>query len=558
MSTNTIDFDLIGIGKELMSTLLSVPIYQRSYAWDCEAILEYWSDLESALAESASQYFLGTVVLTKEGAGSRDTIIDGQQRLATTAILFSAIRDVYQLRGETKHAQAIQEKFLSDFNLETGENQSRLRLNSDDDFFFFKKIVCSEHPEPSRDSHKLISETYDFFFGKFQTLAEKAGRDLGPALYKWVEFVRDQVRIMRLRVPSEADAFLIFETLNDRGVDLTIADLLKNYLFGHAGSRLDAVRDAWMLVLGTLEITAENKLFTTFLRHYWTSVHGPTRERDLYKSIKEHVVTEAQVIEFMNDLQGAAILYSALLSSSHEYWDGFGTTVRKNLETLLRLDLEQNRPLLLSVLQHFTDPEQKKLLRALVSWSVRGLIVGGIGGGTSEKVWGSASVKIRKGEIKTVEELLQEVSQIVPSDERFRTAFAIARVPKGAIARYYLLALEKQNIGREEPELVPNENEEEVNLEHVLPRRATEEDWGRFTADERKDFLHRVGNLALLQKGPNGRIGNKPFSIKKPILAASDLALTKEIGGGNEWTPADIQQRQERLARLAAATWPRK
>jgi len=65
-----------------------------------------------------------------------------------------------------------------------------------------------------------------------------------------------------------------------------------------------------------------------------------------------------------------------LLSDSHDYWDSLGSTVKGNVETLLRLGLEQNRPLLLAVLQYFTDAEKKKLLKSLVSWSVRGLVVG--------------------------------------------------------------------------------------------------------------------------------------------------------------------------------------
>lgn len=210
---------------------------------------------------------------------------------------------------------------------------------------------------------------------------------------------------------------------------------------------------------------------------------------------------------------------SCALNSGHEYWDSFGGTARENLETLLRLDLEQNRPLLLAALQHFTDREQKKLLRSLVSWSVRGLVVGGIGGGTTEKNYCRAAMKIRRGEIKTAAEVLSEIAAIVPSDEDFRAAFATARVPKSNIARYYLLALERQNAGEKEPELVPNSNEEEVNLEHVLPQRATAKDWGTsFNEEERRTFLHRVGNLALLKKVPNGRIGNKAFSVKGPIL----------------------------------------
>jgi hypothetical protein len=313
-----------------------------------------------------------------------------------------------------------------------------------------------------------------------------------------------------------------------------------------------------MMVLGALEIPAENALFTTFLRHYWSSVRGAVRERELYKSIKDHVATDVQSLEFINQLQSAAALYSALLSSNHEYWEEFGTTVRDNVETLLRLDLEQNRPLLLAALQHFTDQEKKLLLRSLVAWSVRGLIVGGIGGGTAEKAYCTAAVKIRKGEIKTTSQLLGELSQIVPSDSQFQQSFETARVPKANLARYYLLALEKQSQGDPQPEFVPNANEEQVNLEHVLPKRASANDWGaQFNADERREYLHRFGNLSLLQKGPNGRIGNKPFAVKKPILANSSFLLTTELGGESDMTKETINKRQQKLAAIAVKVWPR-
>jgi len=145
----------------------------------------------------------------------------------------------------------------------------------------------------------------------------------------------------------------------------------------------------------------------------------------------------------------------------------------------------------------------------------RGLIVGGIGGGTAEKAYCGAAAKIRKGDIKTTEEVLEEIKIIVPSDDEFLTAFGIARVPKGAFARYFLIALERGKRGDSEPEFVPNSNEDEVNLEHVLPKRAAPADWASFTQEDRKDYVSRLGNMALLQKGPNGRIGNKPFSPKK-------------------------------------------
>ena len=558
MESKVIEFSLRGIATELKEKFLSVPIYQRSYSWTADEIVEYWTDIHGSFTGNAPEYFLGTIVLTRKDETS-STIIDGQQRLATTAVLLSAIRDEFNERGDGVRGGAVQTTYLSHPDILSGGVISKLVLNSEDAHLFESRIIGSKpDPAPTKPSHRLILDAHAYFRGQIKKVADDAGANWALRLGQWAVFLQTKAKVMVLEVPTDADAFLIFETLNDRGADLTIADLLKNYLFGHAGGKLEAVRDGWMQVLGALEITAENALFTTFLRHYWSSLHGAIRERELYKSIKERITTDVQVLEFIANLQSAAGIYAALLSSSNDYWDDLGGTVRDNLDTLLRLELVQNRPLLLAALQHFPVLEKKRLLKALVSWSVRGLVVGGIGGGTAEKNYCGASVKIRSGAIKTTDEVLAEIKSIVPSDEDFKAAFAIARIPKATIARYFLSALEQGKKGAAEPEFVPNANEDQVNLEHVLPKRATAADWGaKFSADERKEFLHRMGNLALLQKGPNGKIGSKPFSVKKPILAVSGFELTKTIGGEADWTKEGISKRQAELAELAVKVWPR-
>jgi hypothetical protein len=317
------------------------------------------------------------------------------------------------------------------------------------------------------------------------------------------------------------------------------------------------VRDRWVGSLGALEISAENATFVTFLRHYWSSKHGATRERELYKDIKKRVVTDGQAVDFADELQKAARLYAALLNTDHEFWASLGTGTKEAVETLLRLDLGQIRPLLLAGMQHFTPNEVKKLIRAAVAWGVRGLIFGGIGGGTYERRYCEAAVKIRSGDIKSVDELFAQLSDLIPSDEEFVSSFAVARVPRSPLARYYMYALDRGKGGQDEPELVPNEDEDKVNLEHVLPKNPSDGEWTEFTDEQKRDFVHRIGNMTLLQKGPNGRIGNKPFAYKRPILAASALLWTQDAGARANWTPQMIADRQGDMAKLAATVWPR-
>ena len=123
--------------------------------------------------------------------------------------------------------------------------------------------------------------------------------------------------------------------------------------------------------------------------------------------------------------------------------------------------------------------------------------------------------------------------------------------------RSLLAALQKTEVGGAEPELVPNEDEDQVNLEHILPQNPAAGDWDQFDPDEQRNWSYRLRNMALLQKGPNGRIGNKPWSEKKPVLSDSDLTLTKQAGQEIDWTEDVINKRQQHLASLAVETWPR-
>jgi len=358
-----------GIGHVLNDRRLEVPIYQRSYSWGPQQLNDFWTDLSGAMSARQSQYFLGNIVLSEEGAESGHVIIDGQQRLATTMILLAAIRNEYRRRSDEESRTIVQGEYIATGDLRTRRSVPRLRLNSDDDAFFYPLVVEEKDPaelELIHYSHKLIRDALEFFEQRIKSVVDVAGSNWSDALANWVEHLRESVRVIVVDVPTEADAFVIFETLNDRGADLTIADLLKNYLFRHAGDSLETVRDGWVRALGALEISAENSVFTTFLRHLWSSKYGATREKDLYVGIKERVTTQTQAIEFSQELVVASRDYAALLNSEHERWTELGTITEKNLQTLNRLDLEQMRPLLLAVMKHFTNTEVKRTLKALM------------------------------------------------------------------------------------------------------------------------------------------------------------------------------------------------
>jgi Protein of unknown function DUF262/Protein of unknown function (DUF1524) len=555
-----LEYEMSGIASVLKGRTFQVPIYQRSYAWDKAEVSDFWDDLKHAIDSGEPDYFLGTLVLTPDKTTGRTTIIDGQQRLATTSILLAVLRDVYRERGEDELADEIQKDYLSWFDRRSKEREPRLVLNEEDDPFFRDLIVeDGKPPKPTRDSHERLEAAYANLKDCLRLDVGEHGKRGDDRLLMWADYLDEQASVITVTVPTEADAFVIFETLNDRGAPLTLGDLLKNYLFMKSGSRLETVKTNWVQALASMDLSAENELFITFLRHHWSSTEGAIRERELYSRIKDAISSAAQAVKYTSELTEAAKLYRAITEPGDDHWGekGFGASARTNVRTLLDLGLEQNRPLLLAVMQHFTVKEQQKTLKALVAWSVRGLVVGGIGGGQTERAYCDAAVRVRKGTIKDTKALLKELTAIVPDNREFEDEFARARQTKPKIARYIQLALERAKRGDAEPELVPNEDAEQVNLEHILPRNPTTTEWPQFAPEDVSHWANRLGNHTLLKKSENANIGNKRWSVKQQILAKSSLTLTKEAGAAQSWDKNAIIARQKRLAKLALKTWPR-
>ena len=198
-------------------------------------------------------------------------------------------------------------------------------------------------------------------------------------------------------------------------------------------------------------------------------------------------------------------------------------------------------------------------MRRLVSWSVRFLVSGGGGGGLVETRYGKAAQAINEKTIKDSAGLLKALIDIIPADAVFEPDFAKARV-RGYMARYYLRAMEGMLNKEKDPQLAAHEDEDKVNLEHVMPYNVRSAvapaEWKHIDAETRRAYLTRLGNLALMRVVPNSKMGDRGFAFKRPLLAASEFVLTKEIARNGKWGPDEIDARQLRLAKLAVKTWP--
>lgn len=554
-----IDIQLEGIGKALLSTRLAVPFYQRSYAWEDKHIIDLFSDMENAINKNENEYFIGSVVTTKNET-PRPEVVDGQQRLATTTILISAIRDFFFNKGDVDRANTISSTYLLSKDLASLDVIPRFQMNSTDNEFFVKRILKDpdspdRNIEPSKDSHKRIARAAELAKSHVAHIAETG--DPTNALIEWINFAEQNLKVIWVEVSDDANAFTIFETLNDRGLALAISDLLKNYLFGLAGDRIAEVQQRWITLIGTIEAVDREEVVITFIRHLWSSKHGLTREKDLYVNIKKKVRNKAQAIDFATELSENSKLYAAILNQDHELWQKYGPTARQHMTTLNLLQMTQIRPLVLAVFDKFSIKEVQKSLKLMVSWAVRFLITGGLGGGTLETHYSQRAKDVREDKINTASQLSAALKNIIPSDAVFKEAFKIATVSKNYLARYYLRALERQEGGEKDPELVPNDNTDLINLEHILPQNPSKS-WNYISEEQKETFTKRMGNMALLKTRINTELENASFSVKNPFYKTSAYKLTSMLEKYSRWDVNTISERQVKLADLAIKTWPLK
>ena len=123
------------IGHALRNQMLAVPINQRAYAWKEKHVTDLYQDMQGAIANSESEYFLGSIVVTRNDNG-RPQVVDGQQRLATSVILLAAIRDYFLATNDEERAGVIEKDYLLRKSLETLEEESRLQLSQIDNDYF--------------------------------------------------------------------------------------------------------------------------------------------------------------------------------------------------------------------------------------------------------------------------------------------------------------------------------------------------------------------------------------------------------------------------------------
>jgi hypothetical protein len=376
-------------------------------------------------------------------------------------------------------------------------------------------------------------------------------------LFDLVRYLENNVKVVRLDVPDEQNAYTVFETLNDRGLDLSVLDLVKNHLFGRAASPT-ALRDMqgrWSQMTSNLT----NVRADDFIKAWWTSRHGRVQNPQLFARFKEHVSSSSDAESVSIDLQPASEKYAALEVADDPLWAPYSEKARERVRSLKLLGSQQIHPVLLSALEKFSEREVERLLHLLEILIVRYQLIGGGRTGRLEISCARLAHRIFEGKCTTATEARGMIKDIFPDDDQFREDFRTKQENNSQKARYLLAMLERQvRLAEMGPvaatELDPSSS---VTLEHIFPKNPGKK-WQLLQTTDPEfadDCTYRLGNLCLLT-GVNRALGNKEYEDKKKIFAKSELRLTRKIADNYAvWNREAVERRQDWMAKRAVAFW---
>lgn len=427
MKSSQFEAKTFGVGELIMQRkLFVVPPHQRSYAWGKEAVEEFLDDIEAARSNGAVDYFIGLIVIQGSPEGEW-ILLDGQQRLSTVSLIYSAIRYWFHAAGFVEDAKQINHDYLGVRRL-GGDYSSRMALNTEnrDSFEQVAERLLSDRELASlaqstskKSSNRLLLDAAVYVRQWVSNIAgeRSSNNDEGAKrLYSLARFLETKLKVVAVEVSSEVDAYVLFEALNDRGVALSALDLIKNHIF----SKHPAGQSQWNELISALgEADPED-----FLKVFWTSRYGNIQKSQIFRGVKERYKEGPAAEQLLRELSEDAVLLSAIYDDDHPFWTNGDSGIRDELFLLKFLDSKQARPVLISILRTVSDSTTAlQMIGMLAAALFRFQVVGKGRTGVVEKVIGRLCAGISGGMVGDASTFRSTISELLTSDSEFRGQF---------------------------------------------------------------------------------------------------------------------------------------
>ena len=544
-----------------------IPIFQRRYSWEKQHCEQLWRDvLRIGQNDEITSHFLGSIVYI-EPSGSQNVsavsellVIDGQQRLTTLSLLLLALSRVI---GKSGSEIGITPKQISNYFLfnadEDGELRYRQLLTYHDKDTLIQLLENTELP--SNASSRLV-ENYRFFETKLRnTNLEK--------VYAGIQ----KLAIVDIALDRRYDdPQLIFESLNSTGLNLSQADLIRNYvLMGQEFKFQNKLYNDYWLPMEQRFGKAYIKWFDSFVRDYLTLKRQQiTNISDVYETFKVHVPrqTTPEALEtIIAEISRYSKHYICIALSKEEDTDKEeDTELRDCFSDIDKLDVTVAFPFLLKVYEDYTrgciqKSEFIEILRLVESYVFRRAICD-IPTNSLNRTFAIRLIPKKSNYLESLKEAFlnladQSSSYRYPTDSEFKQEFLVKGVYNNLKRCQYLLHKLENHENKQ-----PIHRIEDYTVEHVMPQNPDlsdkwKEELGKNWQEIQDKYLHTIGNLTLT--GYNSELSDRPFSEKKEHKPGgfrdSRLRLNDSLLRVQKWNEDAILARAKELAEKALKIW---
>lgn len=520
-----------------------IPDYQRPYAWEDDQIEQLWDDILSAFESGDEYYFLGPVILAQTESGYFE-VVDGQQRLTTLTILFCVLRDFHlkKLKGKAE----VLKNQISNAIESLVDKKYRLRLITQARYHIpFEQEILKKVMLPQKSLTKKDKQKSKFKFmnaalilkRKLDELTDESGIRRVKNL---VSYILENVVMITITCSDRVSAIKIFQIINTRGLELSLADLVKSSLLSRIedDKKHDQFMSLWSGIENVVETNDESMTDLLTYYGYYKLASKPKRslseelEKRFKKKKSTRVIYELKKFseyyaEIMNSK--SKVIYSLHNLPDEVFWKTI----------LISAKMERSRKF------HELCEALRKLYFSY--W---------IAGYTTAKTRNFSFRLIRLVKAgKPLSKIRQEIERkmkddYVPDDVKESLEDDIYGE---AWLKPLLILIE---YGQTD-ESVFIEYSRKLHIDHILPEEWEKKQyWKRKWTQEKADYwLNKIGNLTLLSGKKNIAASNEGFPQKKKIYKGKGIdgttgfEISKRILKNSHWTEKEVKRRKKWLMR---------
>lgn len=550
----------------LESGFYKIPRFQRPYSWDQENVEDFWQD--TVVAED-KDYFIGSFVFWKDSkTDDLFYVVDGQQRLTTVTILFSALRNLFDSENQNTLALGMHKLIeRKDIN-----NESLFVLRSDTSYPYLQEFIQKHgkpEVEPEIGSEEIaLKKAYDFLYNKIKSLVlsininpTKSEDDKSKEIKNALLSIRNKLlrlKLIVIELDNEDDAYLVFETLNTRGKDLTVSDLVKNYLIRLLKPKtkgVDTAKDKWLNIQKGFDEAEVDININSFLLYSWLSRYQYTSQKKLYKEIKKEIKRK-DAAKYLDSILKDSKLYRKLVEPSVFKWDNQIRSIKDSIIALNIFRVAQPLPMMLAILRELesdliTKKQAKLAFQALENFHLQFTAITSqrIGGFTA-RLYSTSAYQLHAAIGKdqkncVIKEFIDKIRERNPKFEEFEVDFielvyTSTQTRQKNLIKYILSLFDKYWCNNKTVA-----DYDLLTIEHIAPESGGD-DWAVSS-----EIIGKIGNLILVTEQVNDALSNKSFQEKIDILKENNIPMDKYLVNSHSWTDQQINKRNRNLAKLA-------